>query len=54
MYNLVEDMQSRWEDSISSSKVISLVEMWGQAVFQDGGSADNGISPFPDISLMYK
>ena len=42
------------KDSISSSKADSLVETWGQAVFQDGGSADHENSLFPVIFLMYK
>ena len=29
---------------ISSSKAVPLVETWGQAVVQDGESADHGIS----------
>jgi len=39
---------------ISSSKAVSLVKTWGQAVVQDGGRVDNGIGPFPVIFLMYK
>jgi len=30
------------------------VGTWGQAVVQDGGSADHGIRPFLVIFLMYK
>jgi len=42
------------KDSISSSKAVSLVETWGQAVVPDNGSADHGISIFPGIFLMEK
>jgi len=42
------------KDSISSSKAVSLVETWEQAVVQDGGSVDHGISLLPVIFLMYK
>jgi len=40
------------KDSISSSKVVSLLGTWGQAVVQYGGSGDNGISLVPVIFLM--
>jgi len=40
--------------TISSSKVVSLVGTWGQAVVQDGGSADHGISLLLVIFFMYK
>ena len=40
------------KDTISSSKAVSLVGTWGQAVVQDGGSADHGINPFPIIFLI--
>jgi len=52
--NFLEDKQSRGEISISSSKEVSLVETWGQAVVQDGGSVDHGSSAFPIIYFMYK
>jgi len=42
------------KDSISSSKAVSLVETWGQAVVRDERSVDHGINIFPVIFLTYK
>jgi len=39
---------------ISSSKAVFLVETWGQAVVQNGGSVDHEISLFSVIFRMYK
>jgi len=45
--NRVEESNKGGKNTISSSKAVPLVETWGQAVVQNGGSADHGISGSP-------
>jgi hypothetical protein len=42
------------KDSNPSQRRFPQVETWGQAVVQDGESADHGIMLFPVIFFMYK